>query len=442
MGFSAAVDRLRVVVADLQTAAIDDLTHAQVIAELDEIKRAVWALPSVEHRLTARMMDASPHELGATSLKELLANRLRISAKDAGERLTDARQLGPRHTLTGDRVATELSHTAAAIAAGAIGTPHVRILQEFVKKLPVWVSFARRDDYERDLVDHATRLRPEDFRQVAQTLLAFIDQDGTEPDHDTQRRRRGLKIGRQQADGMSRIEGWITPETRAFLDVAIAKRGAPGANLPPDHVGPDDRTADQRHHDAVNRVLRDVVESGGLGQIAGVPATIVATTTVNELERAAGWAATGGGNRLPIRDLIRMAARSRHYLAVFDDHTEEVLYLGRARRNATTAQRLALFARDRGCTHPQCTVPFYWCEVHHTHDFCDGGATDIDDLTLACQPANLLIEKTGYTTKRPGNGRTQWIPPAHLDTGQPRTNNHFHPQRYLTDADGADDEPE
>lgn len=34
------------------------------------------------------------------------------------------------------------------------------------------------------------------------------------------------------------------------------------------------------------------------------------------------------------------------------------------------------------------------------------------------------------------------MPPAHLDTGQPRTNNHFHPQRYLTDHTGEDDEPE
>ncbi len=48
----------------------------------------------------------------------------------------------------------------------------------------------------------------------------------------------------------------------------------------------------------------------------------MATTTVSELERAAGRAHTGGGNRLPMRDLIRMAARSRQYLAVFDDHTE------------------------------------------------------------------------------------------------------------------------
>ncbi len=48
----------------------------------------------------------------------------------------------------------------------------------------------------------------------------------------------------------------------------------------------------------------------------------MATTTVSELERAAGWAHTGGGNRIPIRDLIRMAGESRHYLAIFDDHTD------------------------------------------------------------------------------------------------------------------------
>lgn len=162
--------------------------------------------------------------------------------------------------------------------------------------------------------------------------------------------------------------------------------------------------------------------------------------TLGELEHAAGWAHTGGGNRLPLRDLIRMAATSRHYLAVFDDHTEEILYLGRAKRTATTAQRLALFARDKGCTHPHCTAPFYWTQAHHAHDYRTGGRTDIDNLTLACQPANLMIDKTGWTTHRPGNGRTHWNPPKHHDTGQPRLNHHFHPHRYLSAKD--DDEPE
>ncbi|MGE2713484.1 HNH endonuclease signature motif containing protein [Mycolicibacterium litorale] len=447
--FSAAVDRLVATVGELQTLSIDELSHPQVVAELNRIKQAVWAVPAVEHRLTARLVDeADPHELGATSLKDVLANHLRITHKDAKQRLTDATQLGPRHTILGERVRTELSHTAAALAGGLIGPGHVEVIQTFVKKLPVWVSFARRDDYERDLVAQALLLRPDQFQKLADTLLAYIDQDGTEPDHRTQQRRRSLKVGRQQADGVSRIDGWIDPETRAYLDVVFAKHAAPGANLPHDdaHTGHDDRSTEQRHHDAVRRVLRDTVTSGSLGQVAGVPATIVATTTVTELERAAGWAHTGGGNRIPIRDLIRMAAHSRRYLAVFDDHTEEILYLGRARRNATVAQRLALFARDRGCTHPGCTVPFYWTQAHHTDDYSTGGQTNIDKLTLACQPANLLIEDTGWTTERPGNGRTQWIPPQDHDTGQPRTNNYFHPHRHLTDhtPDGdrnADDEP-
>ncbi|KUI28028.1 HNH nuclease [Mycobacterium sp. IS-1742] len=444
--FSAAVDRLRAAVADLQTAPIDGLSHPQVVAELDRIKQAVWAVPAVEHRLTARLTDADPHQLGATSIREVLANHLRISPKDARNRITDAAQLGPRYTIHGERVQTELAHTAAAVARGDIGTAHVRVIQDFVRKLPVWVSYERRDDYERDLVGHAVALRPDQFKQVAETLLGFIDQDGTEPDHQTLRRRREIRVGRQQADGMSRIEGWLTPEARALWDVIAAKYAAPGQNLPHDDAatGRDDRTAGQRHHDALTRALGDAIASGSLGRVAGVPASIVATATLSELERAAGWAHTGGGNRIPMRDLIRMAGHSRHYLAVFDDHTEEILYLGRAKRTATTAQRLALFARDRGCTHPHCTVPFYWTEAHHTDDYATGGQTNIDTQTLACQPANLLIEKTGWTTVRPGDGRTHWIPPEHLDTGQPRINNHFHPQRYLTDRDdeAADDGPD
>ncbi|BBZ05945.1 hypothetical protein MDOR_01140 [Mycolicibacterium doricum] len=58
---------------------------------------------------------------------------------------------------------------------------------------------------------------------------------------------------------------------------------------------------------------------------------------------------------------------------------------------------------------------------------------------------------TGWTTHRPGNGRTHWNPPKHHDTGQPRLNHHFHPHRYLSNGNGdgngngngnGDDEPE
>jgi hypothetical protein len=65
------------------------------------------------------------------------------------------------------------------------------------------------------------------------------------------------------------------------------------------------------------------------------------------------------------------------------------------------------------------------------------GRTDINDLTLACGPDNRLVEK-GWTTRTNAQGDTEWIPPAHLDHGQPRTNPHHHPERFLHDGD---DEP-
>ena len=185
--------------------------------------------------------------------------------------------------LCSSQRARRIAGGALEAHGGLIGPEHVRILQDFIKKLPVWVSFARRDDYEHDLVGHAQTLVPEDFRKVAETLLAHIDQDGAEPDYPTQQRRRTVTVGRQQADGMSRLDGWIDPELRALLDVVLAKHAAPGANLPHDdthdaaHTGRDHRTAGQRHHDAIKTVLRDAVASGTLGQVAGVPATIVAT---------------------------------------------------------------------------------------------------------------------------------------------------------------------
>ena len=143
--------------------------------------------------------------------------------------------------------------------------------------------------------------------------------------------------------------------------------------------------------------LETAIASGGLGVHRGHPVTVVVTTTLAELNRAADAsvdasvpmpapARTGGGSRLPMRDLIRMAASAIHYLAVFDDHTERPLYLGRQKRVATADQRLICYARDRGCTRPNCLVSGYYCEVHHSPDWLHGGRTDADQLHFALLP--------------------------------------------------------
>jgi hypothetical protein len=158
----------------------------------------------------------------------------------------------------------------------------------------------------------------------------------------------------------------------------------------------------------------------------------VVSTTLQDLQSAAGLAVTGGRTLLPMSDVIRLASHSNHYLVIYDKHTNEPLYLGRAKRLASPAQRIVLYARDRGCTKPGCTAPANHSQAHHAElDWARNGHTNIDNETLACGPDNRSVKPGGWTTRKRKDGRTEWIPPPLLDTGQDRVNNYHHPEQLL-----------
>jgi Domain of unknown function (DUF222) len=144
-----------------------------------------------------------------------------------------------------------------------------------------------------------------------------------------------------------------------------------------------------------------MLASGQLGSHHGLPVRLVVSTTLKELESGRGHAVTAGGSLLPMAEVIRQAAAAHHYLVVFDDHTECPLYLGRSRRLASAAQRIVLYAKDRGCTFPGCTAPAYHSQVHHASaDWADGGQTNITDETLACDPDNRRVKPGGWRTRK------------------------------------------
>ncbi len=65
--------------------------------------------------------------------------------------------------------------------------------------------------------------------------------------------------------------------------------------------------------------LRGLLASGELGQHNGLPATIIVSTTLAELESAAGYArAPAGAPVVPMADVIRLGRHAHHYLAIFD----------------------------------------------------------------------------------------------------------------------------
>ena len=391
--------------------------------------------------------ETEPRRLGESSWKKVLTTALRVSDTEAKRRLEHAAALGPRQALTGEPLAPLWEATAAAQATGLLDPDHVAVIAKFHDSLPGWVDADTRAAADRQLASLGSGLRPEELKKAADRLATMIDQDGPEPTDADRARRRGITLGEQQPDGMSRLSGWVTPELRAVYEAVQASLAAPGMCNPDDDTPcvdtepgeeqrrNDSRSPAQRNHDAWLAVGRMALCSKNLGQHNGLPVTVIVSTTVQELEKGAGVAVTGGGSLLPMADLIRMASHAYHYLAVFDEHTSQALYLGRSKRIASPAQRIVLLSRERGCTRPGCTVPGYWAQAHHVTDWKNGGRTDIDNLTLACGPENRMLEDTGWETRKNAKGQTEWHPPPDLDTGQHRTNRYHHPERYLLPED-------
>ncbi len=146
--------------------------------------------------------------------------------------------------------------------------------------------------------------------------MALVHPDGDFSDFDRARRRH-LIIGKQQADGMSKVSGLLDPEARATFEAVCTKWAAPGMCNPEDdtpcvdgtpsqaHIHHDQRSPAQRNHDALKAMGRSVLTSGQLGQHNGLPTTIIVSATLQELESGCGQAVTATGSLLPMSTVIR-----------------------------------------------------------------------------------------------------------------------------------------
>lgn len=423
----AAYDRLRLTCTDLAGNAF----RIEVAERLEGQQRVNRGLSYRMFGEIAEPVDG-PGVPAGVKVRDVLASRLRLTAAEVKRRFALAARIRQRRSLSGPPLPPELPALAAAVEAGDVGEDHIAAVCHALDRLPSSVAPAERERAERALVRHAREQDSKFIAAIGIEIADCLNPDGTFTDED-RARRRGLHLGRQGADGMSRLIGWVDPETRAYLE-AVTAAARPGRHLPDGAEGCDTRSPEQRCHDGLKLGLKAGVESGALGQHRGLPVTVIVTTTLGALEQAAGWARTGGTGRLPMRDVIRMAAESIHYLVVFEDHSARPLYLGRSKRLATADHRIICYARDRGCTKPNCFEPGYHSEVHHALAWSDGGPTDADNLYFGCGCDHKMATEGTYQTSVTEDGRIAWSD----GTGPPRVNDVHHPERLLIE-DG--DEP-
>ena len=130
-----------------------------------------------------------------------------------------------------------------------------------------------------------------------------------------------------------------------------------------------------------------------------------------------GTATTSDGTRLSVAALLALADEAEIVPTVLNA-SGAVLELGRTRRLASLSQTLALTVRDGGCSFPGCARPPEWCERHHITEWVDGGATNLDNLTLLCRYHHHNFAARGWTCRLNPDRIPEWTPPSWVDPTQ------------------------
>ena len=124
-------------------------------------------LPAAEHQLINQLaQQATAEELGG-KLSHAIAEWTLISRTEAGRRIREAADLGPRRALTGEPLAPMLAGTAAAQRAGKLGAGQVAVIRRFYHQLPGWVDAGHPRATPKPIWPHrAPSYRPEQARRA------------------------------------------------------------------------------------------------------------------------------------------------------------------------------------------------------------------------------------------------------------------------------------
>ncbi|GAB0104806.1 HNH endonuclease signature motif containing protein [Nocardia sp. JMUB6875] len=446
------------------TGDLTAFSGEEIVAMMQQVETSKRRLSALDSKLIIEASDRGlPETSGAGSPVAFLRHTLHLTRHDASTRIKIAAQVGEFHQADGQLAPAVLEVTAEAYEAGDISRDHVRNIVDVMNHLPADVPVETRAETEQILVNYCCEGWPDDLPRMGREILARLDPEGTVVSDADRHRRRGIKVGRPGIDGMSWIEGWLTPQLRALLDAFLAKYARPGMCNHEDADSPqvsdalidstvleaaarrDRRDAGQRTHDAFIALLQPDLDLRKLGSHRGMPVQVTLQMNLADLERGSGLATTASGVQMSINEALKMAGGTRPVLIVNDDKGIP-LYLAYGQRIASSGQRFGLLARDRGCTFPGCDAPADMCAAHHVTDWVKGGPTDLDNLALVCDHHHALVNDSpnGWKTvmlgkDSPHRGRVGWIAPKALDpTGTPQVNEKHHAgQRVATAVESS-----
>ena len=418
----AAVDELEAALTHLQDASLDscpDHVVESVARRLEVLRRR---LDSVDVAVVGAVEERGiPFAHGCKTTATWLRYGLHVDPTEATRRVKAFERLGTR--VCGSAVAGPVFPTAAsALAEGAISVAHVRVIADAVEKLPDEIAALHDRELEQQLVAHARTMDPRDLGTAADRACYLLDQDGKLEEANTKERRRTLDLHRPRR-GSAILTGELTDEAAEYLETVFDALAKP---RPSEDGTPDDRTGGQRRHDAVLELCKKAMRQGDLPATAGVTTTVIVhmdadTFTTGGLCGGSGTATTGHGYRIPA-DVAKTwydhdGAAEAEIIAVLLAKTRRVEAYSSVQRLFTKPQRLAMMARDFGCSFPRCDSTALHTEAHHIQEFQDGGPTSVSNGTLLCGRNHATFEAMGWECITLDDV-PYWKPPPWIDPDQ------------------------
>lgn len=255
------------------------------------------------------------------------------------------------------------------------------------------------DQALEDVTTQAQTLRPEELttliRHHAEQLRPPKDAEAVE---EGRRQARGLWFSQPNATGMVTMRGTLDPEAAAVVKSAVDPLSVP-CPTKDEHghlLERDTRSPARRRADAlVEAVARGVSAPDGIATTdkAKVVVLIDHETLVGQVR---GTGRTLSGDVLS-PEVVRQMACDAAIIPVVLGTKSEPLDVGRERRLVTRGLRLALIARDRGCSFPGCTMPPQWTDAHHVTHWSRGGHTSLLTTALLCRRHHTHVHRHDLT---------------------------------------------